>query len=276
MEMRFKLVSVKFGESELHGLLNKVENPIGTAIHVHGTWGNFYANPFIVPTGELYSEFGLNFLTANFPGHDETAVNEKFEDFSKALDDWLKIYSPGGPLLLQGHSLGALKILFYMADPNAKNKDRVASIILLSPFDIVAFYSNGQLSRIHERLDRVKTLIEVEGPDVNVPKDMFDMWPISSQTFYNIAKPGSVSDQFPSRLELEGAFLYEIKIPVFIGIGSDDFAAYPSPREVIRMIKTQNNIYSTIINGAPHNFAGQVDSLANELRKWLKNAWKKR
>ena len=271
MEIKFKLVSVKFGESELHGLWNEIENPNGTAVHVHGTWGNFYANPFIMPTGKLYSEFGLNFLTANFPGHDETSVNEKFEEFSKALDDWLKMYYPSGPLLLQGHSLGALKILFYMSDQNAKNKDRVTAIVLLSPFDIVAFYSHGQLDKIDERLNRVKELIKVKGPNANVPSDIFDMWPISNQTFYNVASPKNDSDQFPSRLRLEGAFLYNIEVPIFIGIGSEDFAAYPSPNEVIQMIKKKNNIFPTIINGAPHNFAGQTDLLVIQLKDWLKN-----
>jgi pimeloyl-ACP methyl ester carboxylesterase len=273
MNRRFDLVAIDCDGSRLHGLWCAQEKAKGTAVHVHGTWGNFYGNPFIVPIARLYSDLSINYLTANFPGHDETAIGERFDDFTKALDSWLDRYGAGEPILLQGHSLGALKILRYMKDNRAMNRHRVRCLVLLSPFDVVAFYSCGNLDRNEERLQRIRDLIEIHGAGAPVPKDVFDMWSISLATFLELASSGTVSDQFPSRLGLEGTALDKIELPKFVAIGSEDFAAYPSPSQVHQMTNRLHSVHSVLVEGAPHNFEGKVDSLVSALKVWAEPIW---
>ena len=274
MTMCFELTSISFDDTELHGLWFQHEDAQGTALHIHGTWGNFYANPFIAPTGQLYRRHGLNFLTANFPGHDETAISERFADFTPALDSWLDATCPGGAILLQGHSLGALKALHYMQDPQARNRDRVTGLVLFAPFDLVAFYSGGDTSKVDAHLAMAKKLRASHGDSVLVPEEIFDMWQISVMTYLELATPGSASDLFPSRNFLEGSPIHSLRVQTFIAVGSEDFAAFPSAEEVIRMTTGADQVQGILLEGAPHNFAGHVDRLVAYLDGWMETHWK--
>jgi pimeloyl-ACP methyl ester carboxylesterase len=269
MNIKFDLLSTQYNDTVLHGLW--YQSPRwgqGAAIHIHGTGGNFYLNPFILPTASAYASFGLNFLTANFPGHDETSIFENFTDFTEALDHWLKKVYPEGNIHLQGFSLGALKILHYLNDPLAKNRSRIKSVVLVSPFDIVAFYSSNDENRIRKAID----YREKYGAKVYVPEDVFSFWPISAGTFLEMTRTGNPSDLFASRNQLLNSPLHKISIPTFIAIGSEDFASYPGPTPVFHMVSgIQNkNIHAELFQGAPHTFTGHGDELANAVLAWMK------
>jgi pimeloyl-ACP methyl ester carboxylesterase len=246
----------------------KAERPAALAVHVHGTAGNFYGNPFVVPTAEFHLAAGRSFLTANFPGHDDTAAFEDFDDFTPALDAWLDGYAGDLPIILQGHSLGALKILRYLSDERAGHRDRIMELILLAPFDAVAFYANGEPEQAADRLQRVKLIAPQDGHRALVPEEMFEHWPISTLTFSQIGAPGTVADQFPSRHGLNGTSLERVGLPTFVAIGGADFAAYPNPGAAVKMADALPWVSAYEIPGAPHNFAGEVPALLAALRDW--------
>lgn len=270
MSVDFRLVTLPHNNAELHGLLAVPhEQAAPVAIHVHGTWGNFYGNPFINALAECYGRHGIGFLTANFPGHDETAVSEDFDDFTPALDAWIGAYAGEAPLLLQGHSLGALKALRYLSDSRATNRERIRSLVLLSPFDIVAFYARGHVDEVDSRLARLDALIASAGRDAIAPSEWFDMWLITYGTLRALSTPGSPADQFDSRTQLPISPVRRLHVPTFIGIGGEDFAQYPTPKDVARMTAGLPMVTSALIEGAPHNFAGSVDRLVREVDAWL-------
>lgn len=276
MNTLFRLVAVRPSDSDLHGLWAENPGREGVAVHIHGTWGNFYGNPFIVKTADLYTSSPLGgFLTANFPGHDETAVFERWEDFTPALDLWLENVAPTGPVLLQGHSLGALKAIHYMVDPRAANVHRIVGLVLLSPFDSPAFYCGGNLERMEGNLERVREMHEREGPRAIIPPDIFDMWQISVGTYLELAAPRSPGDLFPARNQLKTSPILQLGVPMFIAIGGEDFAAFPSPQAEHELVSRVTNAHSVLIPAGPHNFAGTEDRLIAELSVWVRTLGKR-
>src|SRR5215213_4089757 len=94
----------------LHGLSSGLDKG-QIAIHVHGTWGNFYENTIATAFADLYASFGYGFATVNVPGHDSESTSEVFEESLQALALWAHHLAPTGNILWQAHSLGALKVV---------------------------------------------------------------------------------------------------------------------------------------------------------------------
>lgn len=271
MNALFEIVRCTYNQSELHGLALRPPRPVGCVIHFHGTGGNFYSNPFIEPIGLAVSSLDLAYFTVNLPGHDETAETERFTDCVGAIDSWIDALGcADGHLFLQGHSLGALKVLHYLGSSDARHRARVRAIVLLSPFDVVAFYCKGKPDAVDAIRARVAAEMQSFGPSTRVPKEVFDLWPLSVGTFLELVKPGGVADTFPSRATLHGSPLDSLGLPAFVAIGAEDFAAFPLPQRVVDEVRQLGGRLAVhLIGRAPHNFSGHADSLADLLRGWL-------
>ena len=269
---KYALVSIEFPSGKLHGLYSPAtKNFRGTVLHIHGTGGNFYFNPFIDPLRGAYHKNGYDYFTVNFPGHDNTVVHENFEDSNRAIDAWIGRMK-GGPVILQGHSLGTLKILNYLEKSDPDKIKRIKAIVLLSPFEIVAFYSqyNG---KPHDFVRKELDNLYVNHCDESdyVPRYIFDKWPISIRTFKNAIEENGIMDRFPARNDLRNCSIFRLRIPVFIALGSSDDYLYPPAETVYDMIRNkQNNIACCLIKGAPHNFEGKIDGLVKNVESWLK------
>lgn len=263
----FNLLEVPVGNRLIHGLVTPgaIDTPI--AIHLHGTGGNFYSNRIATAFAELYMRFGYRFATVNLPGFDSEYRTENITDYGPALDAWLTRISTG-EYLLQGHSLGALKTIDHVLSRDVN--DRCKRIALLSPFDIVAFYCNGELDQINTIRQRILKMQSEFGGDVSVPKDIFNVWDISASTYLSMIEAGGIADCFPSRdFSKMSLGKWLPKQNVFIAIGGADFAAYPNPKEVYEMLPKAKNLTAAIIDGAPHNFDGKIELLSFALQEWL-------
>ncbi len=270
MEMPFELVTVEHSNGSLHGLWSHTANSKGVAVHVHGTWGNFYGNALIARTARLYASHGLDFVTVNFPGHDETAIDENIDDFAPALDRWLALVgSSHTPVLLQGHSLGAVKIADAIVSDRLPRS--VVGVVMLAPFDVVAFYSRateGNIEKLHQELERAS-----DDDHGLVPTRLFDSWLISTRAMRNLTTPGGRWDQFPTRNGDPGAALSRTTVPIITLIGGDDFAATPSPPDAVSILTgPQSRSIGSVVPGAPHNFAGRETELVSAIDDWLKTA----
>jgi len=267
MPVQFDLLTCSTSVGDLHGIFSSP--PGGSdrlAVHIHGTWGNFYANPFIVPLAEMYNAKGWSFLSANFPGHDETAIAERFEDFQPALEAWLHLV-PQRSLILQGHSLGALKILSAASSPKWSSLG-VIGAVLLSPFDVAHFYeAHTHMSRSELR-DYALRHGRDQGIDTPLPRSVFDLWPISAAVIEAVTEEGSKWDAFPSARG-DVSSLSALGIPALLAIGSEDFASSPDPAEVVRLTGDKAGVSASLVPGAPHNFAGAVPELVTLVERWL-------
>lgn len=115
-----------------------------TIIHIHGKSGNFYENKFVKIMLEAYPSAGFNFLTFNNRGHSTYVeamrkgeivyVGSAVEKFSESLLDLEAAEqfarTLGPRVVLQGHSFGCEKIMFYSQHVNPN-----LELVLLSPCD---------------------------------------------------------------------------------------------------------------------------------------------
>lgn len=238
------------------------------AIHFHGSWGNFYENPFALGLAETYNKLGIDYASVNLSSHDGGTVNEDFAESVEEISAWVEFLTQEDTkVILQGHSLGALKIIRLANDPIYETFcETIAGLILLSPFDLVAFYGGPNVER---RRSHAKEFRDENGPEALVPPSIFDVWPISVKTFLEFSEPEGDFDIFPTRLgqlgELDGT-----KIPRLVVIGEQDNACYPGAENVMAVLETSTS-NSEMITNAPHNFAGREIQLGETISKFVAN-----
>ena len=134
----------------LNGVLFPAQGSDTVVIAITGIHGNFYSNPFYYNIGDTLSAAGIDFIyaqTNDALGEIETynaktckkeligSWNERFsyteEDIDAYLDYAVKNYRN---VILVGHSLGANKVIYYLARHH--DKKRVKKFILMSPANL--------------------------------------------------------------------------------------------------------------------------------------------
>jgi pimeloyl-ACP methyl ester carboxylesterase len=267
----FNLSQIDFDGRPLHGLSSGLDRG-RIVIHVHGTWGNFYENQIATAFAQHYETLGYGFATVNIPGHDAESQQESFGESLPALSQWANHLLPRGEIVWQGHSLGALKIMRYLADGAEGQTATSKAAILLSPFDLAAFYAQSSDSQVASRkLDTAEDVVRDGRGDLLVPPDLFDVWPVSYHTYAAALERGGILDVFPTA-NSETGLLNSIDLPVFVGVGSEDFALIPSPQTVLDLVREDApSCRVAFVQGAPHNFAGYEHDLGNELTRFVKD-----
>ena len=129
----------------LDGILYEAEESIATVLHVHGSLGNFYQQPFIPVFARILTQQGISLLSCNMRTHDGIAEGYDTEGemtyvggsvvrFETCVEDiraavrWSE--KLGRKVYLQGHSIGCDRVLHYLECTSAP-----ISSILLSPCD---------------------------------------------------------------------------------------------------------------------------------------------
>ena len=123
---------------ELQGFLFNSKNKEKILLHVHGTAGNFYENRFV---GEVTAHLANNDIASlafNNRGSSVLqespptgAATEIFKDCLLDIDAWIEyVFNLGYKnIILQGHSLGTEKAVYYLS--KGKYKEKVSNVILL-------------------------------------------------------------------------------------------------------------------------------------------------
>ena len=271
--MKYPIVRVKtVDDVELQGMRLGEEvasSAHGLVIHLHGIWGNFYENPFIDYFAEFYPRLGFVFLSANTRFHDGGSLTGRFETCLADIQAWLDYAATSGynSVILQGHSLGTMQAVYYMTSTQPTRL--IKGLILLAPVDHMTLYcTDNALIREH-RITQAKRLA-AQDPDALVPKSFFDLWPLSASTYLNLTDDVTNADVFPFRRgTLSETRLSYIRLPVFTAVGGDDFAAFPSADAQIQQLTQLPGVVATLIEGAPHNFAGYEQILLYRIEEWL-------
>lgn len=115
---------------ELQGLMAEPGEDAETiVIHFHGMQGNFYENGFVQEMLSELPENQITFLTVEERGSEAVKyfdqegemakIGDAFEDFEESLKDidaWIQFARDSGysRILLQGHSLGTMKVARYL------------------------------------------------------------------------------------------------------------------------------------------------------------------
>ena len=129
----------------LDGMVFGPRRPHLAIVHVHGSLGNFYHQQFIRVMANIFLPYGITLLSFNLSAHDGIAegytidgemryIGGSLSPFDSCLDDLDAILTfartIAGRVVLQGHSLGCDRVLYY-----TESRQTEIPLILLSPCD---------------------------------------------------------------------------------------------------------------------------------------------
>jgi pimeloyl-ACP methyl ester carboxylesterase len=271
----------------LHGYYVPSVDKKVAVLHIHGFEGNFYENNFVHVLADELEKARIGFLTVNTRGNgrdtDFNTVNgecrrigaryELLEDAHIDISSWLKFLVSEGykEIILQGHSLGTMKVVRYLFEGELKNK--VNRLILLSPFDKKGFMV-VQKKNTEKLLEEAKKMVDNgKGDELITPE--FGEGTTSYKTFISWYKQDDLGKMFEfCSPKYDFPILKQIEIPTKIIVGSIDEYFYPTnpehPEEAMEMlIKNIPNSKGKIIEGAVHSFKPYEDVMAREVKSFI-------
>ncbi len=276
---------------ELHGLLMMPDsNATHGIIHVHGLAGNFYENRFIDHVSDVATRLGFAFLTVNTRGRDYIsdflciddgsitykqigAIYEIFEECILDIDAWIDFLKDRGigSIILQGHSHGALKVVYYISK---KPDSPVSGTVLLSPSDDFGLQRAALGERFDEALAISQKMISEGKARELMPREYFH-YPVSAASYYDIFRPDSPLKIFNISETDTSDFhaLSKIHIPTLVLVGSVEEAFIGEPQAYLASIRSKmiatEDFTGKVIRGAPHNYLGYETELASLIEDWL-------
>jgi len=162
----------------------------------------------------------------------------------------------------------------------AKTRDpRVAGLVLLSPADTLGWIRQ-KLGRIFPRALAHAQLLVRQGQGRELMPPRYYESPVSARTFIEAFGPKSLTGIFNlSRTDWQRFLeLASIRVPVMLAVGTvEEYYVGPAQGFVEAIAESLENCPSftgIVIKGAPHNYLGYEEALAEELRRWLREQTK--
>lgn len=203
----------------LDGLYFYSPNNRSCVIHVHGSFGNFYSNSFIKIMAEIYNARGINFLSFNLTQHDGIAeavreqnlmcsweyVGYSVSDYNSCIDDIhgaldFAQNQNNDIFILQGHSLGCNRVLYYIKESMCKYP-----VILLSPTNSLELQKRWIFpERIDQQISRliadglktdiscIEHGVNASGKEINCIRDDVPYIPISGKALVSMLRNPSM------------------------------------------------------------------------------------
>lgn len=279
----------------LHGILIESSKPGKIVINIHGSASNFYEEQFFENMAIALPKRGFSWLSTNNRGNSVLthtwqktgSAVEKFEDCLKDIDAWVEFALKKGysTIVLQGHSLGTEKIVYYMN--KGKYKSRIAGIILLGFSD-----SYGNAQKFMERLKCKEKLFSEAKNLIKQSKGrqfLTTQWychagilPKSAESFISQFSDNSeLSKAFPFRLK-KLDFYSKIKKPILAVISDNGRSTNADVvkggsehtmltiKEAVELLKKSNiRTNAKIIHGTNHDFEGKEEELTRAVIDFL-------
>lgn len=273
----------------LQGLLYEPDEKTNKVVlHIHGMAGNFYENKFLDYMAKTFTDNGWAFLSVNTRGHDLIAdfgvvsdkeeyrrignFREKFEDCVIDIKCWIDYLETNdfSEIVLQGHSLGSAKVVYYLAQTNDL---RIRKLVLASPPDMVSLFD--QEDNHSELLEQAKKLAGEGKGDEILSYMIWDWYYLSSNTYLDFAKRDNAIDVFNTYDKEKSSVLSKIKVPILAFFGSKDDAAILPLEEALEIIKSKAKncpqFDTEIIENASHVYFGKEKEVSDLIIKWVKD-----
>jgi predicted alpha/beta-fold hydrolase len=289
MKTSFQRITTK-DNLELAGLLYEPDfSSKKILVHVHGMAGNFYENKFLDFIAQTLTKNGIAFFVFNNRGcefikdlyrikdNKRTILRlgnayEVFEDSAldiKAAIDFVNVRG-FSEIHLSGHSLGAPKVAYYVAE---ENDNRLSSAIFLSPSDMVGLI---KMDKYHERDERVarEMIAEGKGGDLLPFPVLWDLSPLSAKTYISLGDKDSKVAIFNFHNPDDSLpLLSRIKIPLLAIMGRKDDALIVPIEETMERIKkaamNSPKVETNILGDADHGYNEYGQPLADEINTWI-------
>ena len=272
----------------LNGYINKTEkNTNKVLIQIHGMTSNCFKNREKI-IAQKVENIGIDAICFNTRGSDivkyikygngnKTLAGTAYEDIEECYYDVLGAVNYAIELgytsiYLQGHSLGATKVVYAYSKMQQENNEKlkyIKGIILLSLVDIPGMINTYAKKEAIEYAKYKKSKNEIF--DL-MPKESF-IHPISIKTFLKYAEYNNQID-FAKYDKEDDKFetLNKIQIPLFMRWGDTQELIKKTAKEQAEfMMKKINNNKKNIgyIEGANHSYKGKEYKLAEEICGFL-------
>ena len=259
------------------------KNSVNALICLHGAGSNFYGSSTLDEITEPLVQQGISVLRVNTRGHDwvypalvrfqVTRQGSSYEDVAKCTIDirsWIDFLIERGyqKIGLLGHSLGAIKAVYTMAQQHI---EQVANIVAISPPrlsysyfrespDGPQFFADYQHAKKLSESGQGSNLIEVKHPlpFLVCAKGFVDKY--GPEEKYNILK-------FADKVQCPTLYIYgEMELK-----GGTTFVGMPESLTAVANERSGNKptIMTHIVEGANHLYTGKTSELAAKLCDWF-------
>ena len=279
----------------LHGILMESYNSKKIVINIHGSASNFYEEPFIGNMAAAFPKEGFSFLSTNNRGNSVLTHTwqkcgsgvERFEDCLLDINAWIEfaLRKKYATIILQGHSLGTEKIVYYMN--KGKYRDKIGGIVLLGFSDS---YGNALkfMDKFKCRKDLFKEARELikkhRGEQFLTTKwySHAGILPKSAESFINqFSNHSELSKAFPFRLKRLEMYS-KIKTPILAVISDNDKFTQADIvkngsehtmmpiREAVQLLEQSNNRTKVVtVPQTNHDFESKEKELTKIVTKFL-------
>ena len=218
----------------LDGIEFRPKKTMAVVVHVHGSLGNFYHQPFLKEFARVWTKRGIALISYNLRAHDGIAegyddegemdyVGGSITDFQTCVEDVHAMVQRGRKIshnvYLQGHSMGCDRVVHYKIQRSSR-----IPIILLSPCNSKRLQERWlrgetvrrQVARLRADLQMAKdgelTLLTEEEYGIRAPQGWIYAIPINRSTLLSIMQ-GPVFKLFdvrtkPTLVDTEAAWVY--------------------------------------------------------------------
>jgi pimeloyl-ACP methyl ester carboxylesterase len=269
----------------LNGLLIENAGNDKIVINIHGSASNFYEEQFFEHMATVFPKKGFSWLSINNRGNSALthtwqkvgSTVERFEDCIIDIDAWIEfaINKRYSTIILQGHSLGTEKIVYYMN--KGKYKSKVSGIILLG-------YSDSY-NATHKFIDglncKEKLFAEANNLIKNKKENQFltTIWychagvlPKSAESFVNhFSNNSELSKALP--LQSKKLDMYsKIEVPILAILSDKD--KWTDTKSVELLKKSNIRTRTAIIHNTNHDFKGKEEELTKIVTNFLVSNFK--
>lgn len=258
---------------------------LDAALLVHGTGGNFYSPGLLETFADDCTAAGLDVLRVNTRGHDGMATSsvdrstgsgqgpvaagaafESLADCRFDLRAWLDRLVEAGRcrVLLVGHSVGAVKSLWYAAQ---ETHPAVVRILAITPprFAHRVWQTDPRAGAFRESYAEAERLVAAGRPD--------ELLTVSQPLPLVLAAAGFLAKYGPHDDFDHILCLPRIRVPVRIVLGSQSVADSPAfaslPEALDEIAARHAQVTWRLVPGANTGYAGQPHAPFEELRAWL-------
>lgn len=280
--MHYPIVKITTPDNiQLFGLFTESKNKGTILINIHGTAAGFYIEEFeeffvntLPPKGiaTLFTNNRGNFVLESW--QKTGAAAEKFEDCLIDIDTWIEFALEKGysRIILQGHSLGTEKVVYYMEKGKYRNK--VIAVILLGFSDSYGMQHKFLDERDKDLMSEAKELIAKGKGEQFLTGEWLShagVLPQNAESFINFFSQNSeLSKTFPLRNGKDLKYFQNISVPILGVISDGKEHTVISTKKAIQLLQDENpNTTVHQIKGTDHDFTGKQEELVDIVLKFL-------
>jgi pimeloyl-ACP methyl ester carboxylesterase len=254
--------------------------PVDVVIMHHGVGGNFYNEYFQDQMADALLERGCAVLRVNNRGHDLAynspagrlgAAFEVVNDCRHDWTAWIDLAEARGyqRIGLWGHSLGAVKTIYFLA---TQGDPRVARAIASSPprFSYSAYLARPDRAAFLADYERARQMLDQGAPNDLLAVDIPTSVVLAARTYVDKYGPEERYDILKH--------LPNVAVPLLVTIGGEEGARPDSADrfpfggladQVVALAGRVPTLTFALIPGADHFYTGQTEALWAAVERWL-------